>query len=160
MGFNVSQIINKILPTKEQGAIGWENPLGTPQGQIQIGNSEGLLQYYARKGLLKDKANQEVTVPSNSTFTQLLSTNAPTSGKTAYALKLLVGSTSSGIANLAYQKNDGSANFAHFYIAANQSQIIDFNGGAWCSMSTGLQVNFKPDTAGAKASLTLFYVEV
>lgn len=163
MGLGLSQIINKLLPTQEQGAIGWDNPLGMAQGQILTSNSEALLQFYARKGLLKCKSVQEVTFSSSTSFAQVLSTPSPATGKTQYALKLIIGGNGTALANLNYQKDDiknNTTESAWFYLPANQSIMMDFNGGGWCLTSTGLQVNARVDNTTTKISATLYYVEV
>jgi hypothetical protein len=68
MGFNITQIINKFVPTKRVDDDLRENPYGTKQGQEVVSIAENFWVRMAREGRPLSGSTNTTAVPNNSTF--------------------------------------------------------------------------------------------
>jgi hypothetical protein len=157
MGFNISQIINKVLPVKphSSAADGWENPYGTGAGQIVTSVQDNWQARLARLGSTKTTyVNNVATTAGSST---ILTNIRPTTGRLAFFTHITISANGSGVASFGYLVGNDNMSYSK-YIPAGGSLDIKLDGAILIRGEVNLQ--FKADNAGTLAWASAIWMEV
>jgi hypothetical protein len=149
MGFNISQIINKFLPTRphSSSADGWENPYQTGAGQLVTSEQENWQVRLARHGGNNSSNAVKVAMTQNVATTVL--NVRPSPGRLAYVTHVIISADGSGVAYI--------GNMAK-YILAGGSFEMKLDGAMLIDYEWTLK--FKADNAGTTATASMMWMEV
>lgn len=149
MGFNISQIINKFLPTRphSSSADGWENPYQTSAGQVVTSVQESWHVRLARHG--GNNSSNAVKVACTQGVANTILNVRPSTGRLAYVTHAIVSADGAGVAYIG-----GLAK----YIPAGGSFEIKLDGAMLIDYEWTLK--FKADNAGTTATASMMWMEV
>jgi hypothetical protein len=164
MGFSISQIINKFIPTKQIGSDipdGWENPFGTGNGQFAFTEAETYEARMARRYKVKNQALNNVALTQGSS-TQIIALTCR-QGYVTIPLMISLGMSDAGYISFAFQNMPGDGVWMDFgtRIQNGGGNQMYFPKGAFrIPGGSSLQIAATATNASTKGLGSIVYVEV
>jgi hypothetical protein len=160
MGFNISQIINKLIPTKphSEAADGWENPFGTGAGQLVVSSQENWKTRLSRLGATRTYYSGMTTATTAGVKVGQLACRPP-KGTQCFVTHASISANGSGLAEIIF--SIGSDVFAYRkYITSGNSFDVNLDGVFMLHSGSDLNLNFTPDNANTNYTCSAIWLEV
>jgi len=149
LSFNISQIINKFLPTRphSSSADGWENPFQTGSGQLVASVNETWQSRLARMGGMNQSNAVKVSCPKDAN-TSVLNIRPP-QGRNAFLTHVIISADGAGVAFIGGMSK---------YITAGGSFEMKFDGAYMVDYE--VTCKFKADNDATTATASAMWLEV
>lgn len=161
MGFNITQIINKILSVSVAENKAVENPFGTKEGQSIVSISESMEARYARESRIKSTAFYDKALTQGAD--SYIITIVGRAGYLIIPLFISVGADGPGIASISYKLKDTDTAFITLadYIGSTGGTFkYQPNGAIRVGSASTISLAFKATNASNKGYGSIVYVEV